>query len=324
MKKEPANKKRFLVEALCSIAENREIEVSLLSHDWIVQLNRNGMSRFVYGYNFDLNSAAAALIANDKCALSYVLAQHKIPHVAHELFLTPQLLDYVGSDGNWVRAMQSVERFGYPVVCKDNQGTGGDQVLRIENQKELESAFQEIHTSKRGLALSPYYPIEAEYRMILLDGAELLCYEKQQPYVLGNGHSSYHELIRANYSHDPEICKVALSESSLPLNEIPKKDSKIPLMWKHNLGGGAIPCFKLDPTIQKSVFKLSAEACMALGIRFACVDVIQTQGEMRVLEVNAGVMLETVSRFSEEGRSLALNVYTHAVDAMFRQENPAG
>lgn len=324
MKKEPMNKNRFLIEALRQIAASREIEISFFSHDWIVQLNWNGISRFVYGYNFDLNSSAAALIANDKCALSDVLAQHKIPHVEHKLFLAPEVSDYVGSSGNWFDAMQYVEQTGYPVVCKDNQGTGGNRVLRVKNQKELESAFQEIHTCGRGLALSPYYWIEAEYRMILLDGLELLCYEKQQPYILGDGHSTYCELIRDKFSRAPEIFKAALSEPVFPLHKIPDKDSKIPLVWKHNLCGGAVPSFRLDPVVRKGIFELSRDACLAAGMRFACVDVIEANGEMKVLEINAGVMMETVSRFSEEGRELALGVYTRAVDAMFGRENQDG
>lgn len=319
-----ANRNRFLIEALRRIAAEREIEMSSFSHDWIVQLCRNRVRRFVYGYNFDLNPSAASLVANDKCALSDILTLHKIPHVEHELFLAPELSGYISSDGNWYRAMQFVERVGYPLVCKDNQGTGGNMVFRVENQRELEGAFQQIHTLGRGLALSPYYPIDAEYRIILLDGSELFSYEKQQPYVLGDGQSTYYQLIQSKFSHDSELCRVALTDPVFPLHKTPDKDSKISLIWKHNLGKGAVPLFNLEPTVCQSIFELSRKALVSTGLRFACVDVVKTNGEMRVLEVNAGVMLESVSRYSEEGYKLALNVYARAVDAMFDQENPVG
>ena len=320
-KKEPKNKDRFLVEALRLVAAENKIEFSAFSHDWIVRLYHKGITHYVYGYNFDLNPAASALIANDKSAQSAILAQHGIPHVEHTLFLAPHLTEYIEPDGNWLRAIQYAKKAGYPIVCKTNQGTGGNLVFKVENQTELEAAFQKVHSSATGLTLSPYYPIDAEYRVILLNGSVLLCYEKKRPCITGNGHSTFFELLQAANLNDTRILKTALSEPAFPLNEIPDQGVQIPILWKHNLGKGAIPLFTLDKNVQDDVLKLAQKTCEINNMRFASVDVIQTGNSMKIMEVNAGIMLENLSRFSGEGRKRALHVYARAVEVMFGLNN---
>lgn len=317
MHKEPANKDRFLLKALNQIAAERGIEFSSFSHDWIVQLRYKGLAHSIYGFNFDLNPAAAAMIANDKSALAAILDQHKIPHVEHVLFLAPTLSKYLGSDGNWFRAIRYAESVGYPIVCKTNQGTRGNSVFKIKNQTELETAFQHIHSSARGLALSPFYSIDAEYRVILLRGAVLLCYEKEQPYVMGNGRSTFLELVQSNGLSNQEMVEDTLKEPCFPLEEIPAKGRKIPLIWKHNLSKGAIPRFEIDKRTRQNLVELAQAACSATGMQFAAVDVIEASGKLKVIEVNAGICLEHLSLFSDEGRALAFNVYASAVDTIF-------
>ena len=321
MHKEPTNKDRFLIEALRTIAAKRDIEFSSFSHDWIIRLHKDGMTHYIYGYNFDFNPAAAALIANDKSALTDTLKQHKIPHVEHTLFLAPKLSKYLGPSGNWLRAIQYAESAGYPIVCKTNQGTRGNAVFKINNQTELEAAFQDIHSSDRGLALSPFYLIDAEYRIILLRGFALLCYQKERPHLIGNGHSTFFELVQSNSSLDLEMLETALQEPCFPLEEIPNEGQKIPLVWKHNLSKGAIPQFEINPKIQQRIIKLAQTACLATGMQFAAVDVIQTGDELKIIEINAGISLESVSQFSDKGRKLAFDVYARAVDAMFDPES---
>ena len=241
MQKKLTNKTRFLVEALRFTAAENDIEFSSFSHDWIIRLHRGEITHYIYGYNFDLNPATSALIANDKSALSDVLTQHNIPHVEHTLFLAPKLTEYIGPGGNWLQAIRYTEKTGYPIVCKTNQGTGGNDVFKVNTQPELEAVFQKIHTSARGLTLSPYYPVEAEYRIVLLNGSELLCYEKQRPYVVGDGNSTFFELLQSSNSYEPAVFEAALSNPVFPLNEIPDRGKEIPVIWKHNLGRGATP-----------------------------------------------------------------------------------
>lgn len=317
MRKEPANKDRFLIEALREIAADRGIQFTPFSHDWVVQLNRGGKTHAVYGYNFDLNPAAAASIANDKSAVAAILEAHRIPHVEHVLFLAPHLTDYLGTAGNWSRAIQYAESRGFPIVCKTNQGTRGNSVFKINDQTGLEAAFQKVHASDRGLSLSPFYSIEAEYRTILLQDNELLCYRKERPYVIGDGDSTFLELVQAQGSSELEVIEAALSDPCLPLFEVPGEGQKIPIVWKHNLSKGSVPNFDLAKKTREDVATLSKAACSAIGMQFAAVDVIEADGELKVIEINAGICMEHLSRFSKKGRELAFDVYAQAIDVMF-------
>jgi glutathione synthase/RimK-type ligase-like ATP-grasp enzyme len=52
----------------------------------------------------------------------------------------------------------------------------------------------------------------------------------------------------------------------------------------------------------------------AIGIRFASVDIVHVAGEWKVLEINSGVMMETLGRHHPEQVAAA---YAAALDKLF-------
>ncbi len=85
--------------------------------------------------------------------------------------------------------------------------------------------------------------------------------------------------------------------------------------WRHNLSRGATPKV-IELGSRADIEELAVKATSALGLRFCAVDIVDDGTELKVLEVNAGVMLETFSRVSDEYYQLAYNVYEAAVKAM--------
>ena len=59
---------------------------------------------------------------------------------------------------------------------------------------------------------------------------------------------------------------------------------------------------------------LAIRAAQAIGIRFASVDIVRVADEWKVLEINSGVMMETLGRYHPE---LANAAYTTALDKLF-------
>ena len=53
---------------------------------------------------------------------------------------------------------------------------------------------------------------------------------------------------------------------------------------------------------------------LAIGIRFASVDLVRGGGEQKVLEINSGVMMETLGRHHPE---LVQAAYAAALDKLF-------
>ncbi len=80
---------RVIVRALREIAAERKLRFSSYSYNWVVRLERRGKARHVYGYNFEINSATASLLAQDKSARAGLLRLAAVPHVEHRFFLIP-------------------------------------------------------------------------------------------------------------------------------------------------------------------------------------------------------------------------------------------
>lgn len=83
----------------------------------------------------------------------------------------------------------------------------------------------------------------------------------------------------------------------------------------YNLGAGAISV-EIPPS--EEVVALAQKARQACGLRLAAVDVVKLRsGELLVLEVNEGIMMEHFARQSEEYRGKAQGVYSTIVEKMF-------
>ena len=106
---------RTIVRALREIASEHQLVFSSFSHDWLIRLESEGRARHVYGFNFDLNSAASSMIAGDKAGLSKLLSSKSIPHVEHEFFLHPRYSSFVSDHGNWERAINYADARDFEV-----------------------------------------------------------------------------------------------------------------------------------------------------------------------------------------------------------------
>lgn len=134
--------------------------------DWIIELTKDGVTRRIVGYQFDINSAGAAAIAIDKVATYQLLTAHQVPAIEHYL-VRPGTLHY---------ASYPPTLEGKPIVLKPLRGAGAHG-LRLFSSPQ--AALGYIKSSDvPAWALSPYAQIERETRLIMLDGEILLAYDK--------------------------------------------------------------------------------------------------------------------------------------------------
>jgi len=80
------NNKRILVQALHDIAEEKNILITTFSQDWIIRLEKASIVKHIYGYDFELNSATAQMIAKDKSAVSDLLQFNNFPTLSINFF----------------------------------------------------------------------------------------------------------------------------------------------------------------------------------------------------------------------------------------------
>lgn len=172
------NTDRFLIRALREQSEERGIEMSTFSTDWIVHLQKGESTQHVFGYHFPLNCAPATMLAGDKAAASGALAAAGVPCVDHRLFLRPDLSGYTGATGNWDSIAAYAEEHNWNLVAKPNEGTGGSGVSLVRSKLELETAVHDLFCKHRSLSLSPFHQASREVRLVMLDGICRLAYEK--------------------------------------------------------------------------------------------------------------------------------------------------
>ena len=158
-------KDRWIVGMVQEVCTEIEASVRSFSGDWVLELKKDEMTRYVFGYKFGLNDAVSASIAQDKVAAYQVMSAHGVDAVEHYL-IRP-------SDGSsWERLP-----LGGDMIIKPLTGTGGRGVERCRN---VAIARQKVEESKQDAwAVSPFYDIEREVRFIILDEDVLLMYEKQ-------------------------------------------------------------------------------------------------------------------------------------------------
>ena len=315
-----ANHERVLVELVREIAGEIGLDYQSFSQDWILQLGKGGDKRHIVGYNFEVNSATAHMLAADKAATSGALESAGLAHVEHRLFLHPRLANYVSSQGNWDEIQAFAKSHSFPLVVKPNEGTGGSQVTKVENGLELEQAVTQLFDKHRAISISPFVEIEQEYRAILLDDELLLIYAKMRPMLVGNGQSSIIELVQrksVEQSIPQNLASKALEHYEGRLSHVLDEGEKLPLYWKHNLGTGAVPQVVAEDELETSIGELALKAAQAIGIRFASVDIVRVDGEMQVLEINAGIMMEHFSRHFPDERERVKEIYAKGIAAMF-------
>lgn len=88
--------------------------------------------------------------------------------------------------------------------------------------------------------------------------------------------------------------------------------------WRHNLGLGAraVPVAADEP-VHLPALALARAAMAALTLRFASIDIAMVAGTPKVLEANAGVMLEVAGRTGFGGPDLVDRIYHRALDLVF-------
>ena len=168
---------RFMPKQVAAYCQRSSIDFQAFSDDWVLRLTRDGKTRWIVGYKFDVNRSGAGEVAQDKVATYAALNAAGIDATPHYLVRSLPL-ELIHAD-NLHRTLD-----GVPVVAKPLEGTSGRDVTRFGT---IDEALAMIRSSgEPAWAVSPHYELQAEYRLVMLDGGVLLSYEKSQPTLRGD------------------------------------------------------------------------------------------------------------------------------------------
>ena len=263
------------VSQISSAASIYNVRLSWLSNNYIAVLESGYGTKFIVGYYFPLNSAAASMAADDKVATAEILTYSGVPNVGQSL------IRFKSTKGLTRQMRRVVDLFPFPMVVKPYRGTGGRDVTRIDSEEGLVATFIDLRKRHQALAVSSWLDIKNEYRVIVLHDRVQLMFEKVRTIPQGR-------IIGITRSR-PE--------------------------WRHNLRFGSVPVVKTAHDICTPLSMIALRAMRALGLNFASVDIVATSGGLAVLEINSGVCLEKFSTFSPEHFYCAGQVYSHALGA---------
>lgn len=270
------------------------IDVKHLSDNWAIQLMKDGVKRFIVGNTFPLNDSACYKIAGNKNLCSDILTENNIANVPHKVIFSPSVLERRRSEkGNFEIILQFISENGFPLLIKKNNSTKGQGVYFISNEAELENTLTKVYATDSTLCLSPYRENISEYRNIILDEKCLLSYEKQIPFVIGDGKSFTIELLSEFLKKNgggEDVKQEKLFDISLlkKMNYIPMKNEKIFLQWTHNRFLGT----RYETADNLEIQKLAIDAAKAITARFASVDIIHSEKfGFEILEMSPSVSI---------------------------------
>jgi len=306
-----SNEDRMIVKIIKEICQEEAIKFTSYSYDWILQLEKDGKIGFIFGYNFSINNTTSARICDDKCATSDILTYFGIPAVEHFFFMSPNNIHYIGEKGNWNKIIALFAKYE-TLVCKANEGSSGEFVFLVKNKAQLEKAIQDIFTNTRTMAISPFYDIIVEYRVIILNGIVKLIYAKRIPYVTGDGKSTIRQLIIKYMLDNNILLRIETIEDHI-LDKILKPMEEYSINWKSNLGQGAVPEIIDDKDLILVLTNISLKVAEAISIDFASIDIIKTSEGFKVLEVNCGIMMENFIRYAPGNYAIAKDIYRTAL-----------
>jgi D-alanine-D-alanine ligase-like ATP-grasp enzyme len=311
------NSQRIFVEAIKRYCAERGIAVDVRSQGWLIVMQRGDKRHFAFGYDVGLNSAMAHRIANDKSATSEVLTLAGVDCIPHTLFLHPRLNEYVAATGSWDGMLALLQAHPRGLVVKPNEGTSGKQVFRVTSKPSLELAVSKIFSASASVAISPYVDIEDEVRVVLIDDVAAVVYRKDRPFVLGDGKQSLFELALSflHLKRRSTILPAMIEDlSKAELDAIVPRGERRVLNWHHNLESGATPVLLERGDMYNACVQLAIQAAHAIGIRFASIDVVRAGRDWKILEVNSGVMMESLNKYHPD---LVYATYSAALDKVF-------
>lgn len=152
----------------------------VLSCDWVLRMQRGSEVHYTLGYGFDINTAAADRIGNDKTAQYELLRRASVPAIAHLLARTP---GDTAVNRTYLPRLDEHTRY----VTKPTGGSGGDDIRLHTSLDEAVRYIDALPRVSQSWAISPYEELRYERRFVMLDDEVLLCYEKTRPTVDASG-----------------------------------------------------------------------------------------------------------------------------------------
>lgn len=170
----------YLKNIIKEICLEKNIDSKSLSKDWILRLERESKNGYIVGNRFSINSITASSIASDKYATYEVLKNANIPIIEHNMIFNPKFRKGCISDfKNKNEIKNYYKTHNNKLIIKANEGSCGRDVYLCKTVHEIFKYMKKIFKNKASASICPFYEIDTEYRVIILDNECKLIYGKK-------------------------------------------------------------------------------------------------------------------------------------------------
>lgn len=296
------------INLINDVCLKNSIEIQIIENEPAIILKKSNKIRFIYGKKFGINSVSSSRIADNKYLTYKILDNNAISTLNYIKIKNESLNQEIIEVLNKCYFNKNKS-----VVIKTINGYCGENVFKCNTVDEISKCIKKIPKNFNFLLLSEYLNIENEYRVVCLNGKSHLIYKKERPKIIGNGIDTINELLKCQISHYSSYNNLQNS------NKILKNKEILYLDWKFNLSTGSIPSLEIkSKKLSIKIQNLAIKASNIIGINFSSVDIIKLKtGELKVLEINSGVVLDRFMNFKPDYYKIAFDIYEQAILAMF-------
>lgn len=278
--------------AIVEEAKKRNIPITRIGHESLVQLGYGKHSRLVESTLTDATSCISADISSNKQLTKSILKEHNIPVPYGKVVFSE------------ISAVMVANQIGMPVVVKPFDGNQGKGVhLNLKNEADIKAAFQEASKYSNGIIVEKFVT-GRDFRILVVGDHVSAVSERLPASVKGDGVHSIQQLVEiANQDenrgeqHEKPLTKIrldavtmnVLQKNKMDVNFIPEKGQRVVLRENGNLstGGTAIDCTDI---IHPDNVDLAIQAATAIGIDIAGIDIVTQDISESILETGGAIV----------------------------------
>jgi len=299
---------RDLIKEICI---EEKIDYKLISKDWIMVLTKNKVSKCISGYRFPLNNHSIGSVIDDKYAFFDLCKHLKLPIIQHKILFNPNT--ELGNN-TFKLLEETFQEYDHNIVLKPNIGTEGNNVYHITNKQDLKKTVNKLFEHNFSISICPFYKIDNEYRVIVLNKKVKLIFEKNKPVVIGNGKNTIKELL---LKLNPHYFKNIIFDERF--NRVLKDKEIYEYDWRFNLSKGATAKLIDDMNLYNKLSNIALDVCNKIGAEFLSVDIIKCENNFYLMEANSGVCINKVCNFIDSDLKLVKEIYREAIILMFEK-----
>jgi len=263
-----------------------------------LELSYKNHYEYFVGQKSSKTSSTGDFAVNSKALTKSLLSTAKINIAEGRLF---------AKDDNIADIYEYIQKIGYPVVIKKNNGAHGNSVfIGMENKKMCKEAIDKVLKESDEVLVEKEFSGK-EYRFTASREKVLAVMYREPANVIGDGLHKIRELIkiknkdpRRGDDYEKVLCKIKidkivrqnLAKQNLDLNSILTKERKIYLRKNSNLSTGG-DSIDLTDVVHPEFKKIAVKAINAIpGLAYGGVDLMSGIDIAKKPKKNSYIILE--------------------------------